>query len=248
MKYITIIAVLVAGLCTTAFNWHFSYALGRTEKEAYTWAIFSVALDVTKWTMLIVAVRAWPSLNSIAAILIWLTATAYSFTSAIGFASSNSFHQRVLDQQFRDGEASIASAKTSPLWRSTHACTDVTRKQSREFCDALKELEASHSTQPKEAPTTIFVTLFNVPPETASFLLSLYLALTCEIVSALGLFAALSPTRQRNSTWTSTQQTITPPSSSSAGTLTPNSPKSASVSSTSSSRRSWQKPRSWKST
>ena len=51
-RLIAITAVLVAGLCTTAMNWRFSYELGTTVWDSYTWATFSVALDVSKWLML----------------------------------------------------------------------------------------------------------------------------------------------------------------------------------------------------
>ena len=33
-----IIAMLVAGICTTAMNWRFSYQLGTTIWDSYTWA------------------------------------------------------------------------------------------------------------------------------------------------------------------------------------------------------------------
>ena len=52
-------AILIAGACTTAMNWRFSYQLGTTAWDSYTWAIFSVALDVTKWLMLPFAALAW---------------------------------------------------------------------------------------------------------------------------------------------------------------------------------------------
>src|SRR5436190_24361608 len=85
------IAIIVAGICTTAMNWRFSYQLGATAWDSYTWAIFSVALDVTKWLMLPYAALAWKShkARSIAAMTIWLVATIYSFTAAIGFAALN---------------------------------------------------------------------------------------------------------------------------------------------------------------
>ena len=85
------LAIFVAGACTTAMNWRFSYQLGISEWDSYTWAIFSVALDVTKWLMLPFAALAWRHYRarSLAALGIWLIATIYSFTAAIGFAALN---------------------------------------------------------------------------------------------------------------------------------------------------------------
>jgi len=40
-------------------NWRFSYQLGTSAWDSYTWATFSVALDVTKWLMLPFAALAW---------------------------------------------------------------------------------------------------------------------------------------------------------------------------------------------
>ena len=85
------ITIVVAGVCTTAMNWRFSYQLGTTEWDSYTWATFSVALDVSKWLMLPFAALAWGNHKprSVAAVAIWLVATIYSFTAAIGFAALN---------------------------------------------------------------------------------------------------------------------------------------------------------------
>ena len=46
------LAIVVAGACTTAMNWRFSYQLGTSAWDSHTWATFSVALDITKWLML----------------------------------------------------------------------------------------------------------------------------------------------------------------------------------------------------
>src|SRR3981189_3486471 len=90
-RYIAAFAILVAGACTTAMNWRFSYQLGTAEWDSYIWAIFSVALDVTKWLMLPSAVLAGRrhKLRALAATTIWLVAATYSFAAAIGFAALN---------------------------------------------------------------------------------------------------------------------------------------------------------------
>jgi hypothetical protein len=81
MQFIAITAIVVGGLCTTAISWRFSFQLGTTNWDGYIWAIFSVALDDTKWLMLPYAAVAGTTQKSraAAAILIWLVATMYSF-------------------------------------------------------------------------------------------------------------------------------------------------------------------------
>ena len=90
-RIVAAVAILVAGACTAAMNWRFSYQLGTSVWDSYTWAIFSVALDVTKWLMLSFTALAWRNYKtrSIAAFAVWLVATVYSFTAAIGFAALN---------------------------------------------------------------------------------------------------------------------------------------------------------------
>ena len=74
---------------TTSQKLRFSFQLGTTVWDSYTWATFSVALDVSKWVMLSFAALAWRDhkLRSAAAVAIWIVATVYSFTAAIGFAA-----------------------------------------------------------------------------------------------------------------------------------------------------------------
>ena len=83
-RKIPAIAIIIAGACTTSMNWRFSFQLGTTVYDSYIWAIFSVALDVSKWFMLPFAALAWPDhkLRASSAVAIWLVATIYSFTAA----------------------------------------------------------------------------------------------------------------------------------------------------------------------
>src|SRR5262249_23799862 len=91
VRYLAVAAVFTAGACTTAMNWRFSYQLGTTDWDSVIWAVFSVALDITKWLMLPFAALSGMrhKLRALAAISIWLIATLYSFTAAIGFAALN---------------------------------------------------------------------------------------------------------------------------------------------------------------
>lgn len=127
--------VLVAGACTTAMNWRFSFQLGANEFDSYTWAIFSVALDVTKWFMLPCAALAWNAhkVRAMAAVTIWIVATIYSFTAAIGFAALNRDATMSSRYQHAQIHKMIETMRQSPRWQSTAACADVTLPQSKEF-------------------------------------------------------------------------------------------------------------------
>src|SRR5437762_420415 len=123
-RMIAIIAIVVAGACTTAMNWRFSYQLGTTIWDSYTWAVFSVALDVTKWLMLSFAALAWRShkFRAIAAVAIWLVATIYSFTAAIGFAALNR-ETSVSERQVQaDLHKTLQLMRQTPRWQSSAAC------------------------------------------------------------------------------------------------------------------------------
>ncbi len=58
-RYLAALAVFIAGACSTAMDWRFSYRLGTSEIDSIIWATFSVALDIAKWLMLPVAALAW---------------------------------------------------------------------------------------------------------------------------------------------------------------------------------------------
>src|SRR5205814_1544510 len=110
--------IVVAGTCTTAMNWRFSYQLGTSEWDSYIWAIFSVALDVTKWLMLPYAARAGArhKLRTLAAITIWLVATTYSFAAAIGFAALNRDSTTSERHQQVELQKTLETMKQSPRW------------------------------------------------------------------------------------------------------------------------------------
>ena len=130
-------AIVVAGICTTAMNWRFSYQLGTSAWDSYTWATFSVALDITKWLMLPFAALAWRNhkLRSVAAFAIWLVATTYSFTAAIGFAALNretSVAERQvqsdLNKTLRQSPTRSAPSCSIGVSRSPKACIGCGRR------------------------------------------------------------------------------------------------------------------------
>src|SRR5262245_49153738 len=124
IHYLAIAAIFTAGACTTAMNWRFSYQLGTTDWDSAIWAIFSVALDVTKWLMLPYAALAGRlrKIQALAAITIWFVATTYSFTAAIGFAALNRDTTTSERQHQAELLKTIQTMKQSPRWQSSAAC------------------------------------------------------------------------------------------------------------------------------
>jgi hypothetical protein len=191
-------AIIVAGVCTTAMNWRFSYQLGTSVWDSYTWAIFSVALDVTKWLILPFAALAWRNhkLRSVAAFAIWLVATIYSFTVAIGFAALNR-ETSVAERQVRsDLNRTLQLMRQSPRWQTSAGCADATAPLSKDFCARYTAVEARLRDTPQDADpqSSLFARITGLDPETVRLILSIFLATACEVTSALGFFAILPTT------------------------------------------------------
>ena len=196
-RCVATLAILVAGACTTAMNWRFSFQLGTSEWDSYIWAIFSVALDVVKWLMLPFAALAWPNhkYRSAAAIAIWFVATIYSFTAAVGFAAHNRDATAAARQQQTDLRKTLETIKQSPRWLSSAACADATASQSKEFCANYRALEARIQSLPQDADpqAALLSRLSGLKPETVRLVLVIFLATACEVISAFGFFALLPP-------------------------------------------------------
>lgn len=205
-RFLAIVAILVAGICTTAMNWRFSYQLGTTVWDSYTWATFSVALDVSKWLMLPFAALAWREhkLRSAAALAIWLVATIYSFTAAIGFAAFNRESAVTERQAQADLQRTLELMKQSPRWQSSAACADATTLLSKEFCAryAAAEVKLKHGMQQADPQSALFARMTDLPLDKVRAILSVFLAIACEVISALGFFAIMpsSPKAQHRST------------------------------------------------
>lgn len=194
-RLVAILAVLVAGACTTAMNWRFSYQLGTTQWDSFTWGIFSVALDVTKWLMLPIAALAWQShrARALAATSIWMVATVYSFTAAIGFAALNRDATAAERTQQFELHRTLETMKQSPRWQSSAACADATALQSKEFCANYRAVAVLVRSVPQNADpqSALLSQLTGLPPDKVRLVLAIFLATACEVVSALGFFAIL---------------------------------------------------------
>ena len=195
------LAIVVAGACTTLMNWRFSYQLGTSEWDSYTWAIFSVALDVTKWLMLPCAALSWTrhKLRALAAISIWLVATIYSFTAAIGFAALNRDTITAERQQQAELQRTLETMKLSPRWQSSAACADATSPQSKQFCATYRATQAllKSSSQETDPQSALLAKLTGLDIDRIRIVLALFLAVACEVISALGFFAILATGQEK---------------------------------------------------
>lgn len=214
-RHFAIAAVLVAGACTTAMNWRFSFQLGTSEWDSYTWAIFSVALDVTKWLMLPFAALAWRKhkLRSVSAFAIWLVATIYSFTAAIGFAALNRETSVAERQAQSDLNKTLQLMRQSPRWQSSAGCADATAPLSKDFCARYTAAEARLRDAPQDVDpqSSLFARITGLAPETVRLILSIFLATACEVISALGFFAILPKTASSQPQSKATQPRWKPP-------------------------------------
>lgn len=205
------IAILVAGSCTTAMNWRFSYQLGASAADSTILATFSVALDVAKWLMLPFATLAWRKHRprAVAAFAIWFVATVYSFTAAIGFAALSRETVAAEREAQVDLQNTLQLMRQSPRWQSSAACSDATTMLSREFCAHYAEVEAKLNGTASDADpqSVLFARMSGFSPETVRTALSVFLAIACEVISALGFLAIMinSPapaTKAPAKTWT----------------------------------------------
>lgn len=194
-RYLAICAVFVAGICTTLMNWRFSFQLGANEFDAYVWAVFSVALDVCKWTMLPFAALTSHThrRRAAAAMAIWFVATCYSFAAALGFAALNREATSADRRSQTEIHMALQTMRHSPRWHSSAACADATGKTSKEFCEIYRALERRQKAllQHDDPQAALGAHLTGLSEERVRLMLAFALAVACEIVSALGLFAIL---------------------------------------------------------
>ena len=192
MRALLLLPVIVAGLCTSAMNYRFAVSLGATPFDGQIWGVFAVAIDLIKWYALVVAAWQWPEHRgrSAACVALWLTTVAFSFLTAVGFATHNRQSVTAERKVQLAVQADIELLKASKRWRQTAGCADVTTKASRAFCDTYRELAARVTPiESADAQAEALMKVFGGSAAAASLGLAMLLAAVCEIVSALGIFA-----------------------------------------------------------
>jgi hypothetical protein len=151
---------------SAAINWRYGHSVGRDAADQFIFAAISLAGDIAKaitpfffWY----ALAGRRVLPAIAAALFWISCTAYSLSSAAGFAELNRAEQtgrlvtgketyEALQGEIARKEGQLKALgsfdppgviaqrlealRQNPRWASSRQCTDATASASRSFCAA----------------------------------------------------------------------------------------------------------------
>ncbi len=237
---------------SAAMNWRFGYSLGRTELDGMIYGAASVAADGLKALIpffLFAAIRNRMWSQAAAAALVGVVVTAYSLTSALGHAALNRFdtagHRMVEAQTYQDlrgdlkraqdqlswipqhrpaaaVQGEIEALKSQRPWTFTQACTDITGKQGREFCQKYHGLHAEMASgqqaealeariaeiQGKLGKTDAMTVMGEADPQAAvlaklsgvsvdqvQMAMTIFIALLLEVGSGFGMYIAFSQWR-----------------------------------------------------
>ena len=242
--------VLIA--VSAAMNWRFGFSLGRTELDGQIYGAASVAADCLKalipfFFFAAIKNRMWS--QAAASAVVGLVVTAYSLTSALGHAALNRFdttgHRAVEAQSYKDlrgdlkraqdqlswipqhrpaqtVQGEIEGLKNQRAWTSTKACTDVTGKSGRDFCQKYHGLTAEMASgqqaqalevriaeiQGKLGKTdamtvmgeadpqaTVLAKLSGLSVDQVQMAMTIFIALLLEIGSGFGMYIAFSQWR-----------------------------------------------------
>lgn len=167
-----VLAACVLLAVSAAMNWRFGYQLGKTEFDGFIYGAASAAADCLKALIpffFFAAVRNKMWSQALAAAVVGIVVTAYSFTSAFGHAALNrqdtAGHRAIEAQTYKDLRANLKRAqdqlswvpqhrpwqavqsdidglKGQRSWASTNSCADITGRISRDFCQQYHTLTA----------------------------------------------------------------------------------------------------------
>lgn len=237
---------------SAAMNWRFGFSLGRTELDGQIYGAASVAADCLKalipfFFFAAIKNRMWS--QAIAAALVGVVVTAYSLTSALGHAALNRLdttgHRMVEAQTYKDlrndlkraqdqlswipqhrpaatVQGEIEGLKNQRAWTFTNACSDVTGKQGRDFCQKYHGLNAELASgqqadvletriaeiQGKLGKTDAMTVMGEADPQAAvlakltgvsveqiQMAMTIFIALLLEVGSGFGMYIAFSQWR-----------------------------------------------------
>jgi hypothetical protein len=233
-------------------NWRFGFSLGRTEFDGMIYGAASVAADCLKalipfFFFAAIKNRMWS--QAAASAVVGVVVTAYSLTSALGHAALNRYdttgHRAVEAQAYKDlrgdlkraqdqlswipqhrpaatVQGDIEGLKNQRAWTFTKACTDVTGKQGREFCQQYHgltaEMASGQQAQTLEAriaeiqgklgkadamtvmgeadpQATVLAKLSGLSVDQVQMAMTIFVALLLEIGSGFGMYIAFSQWR-----------------------------------------------------
>ncbi|WP_291171670.1 primase-like DNA-binding domain-containing protein [Hyphomicrobium sp.] len=242
--------VLIA--VSAAMNWRFGFSLGRTELDGQIYGAASVAADCLKALIpffLFAAIRNRMWSQAAAAAVVGVVVTAYSLTSALGHAALNRFdtagHRMVEAQSYKDlrgdlkraqdqlswipqhrpaatVQGEIEALKNQRAWSFTKACSEVTGRQGRDFCQKYHglnaEMASGHQAEALEAriagiqsklgkadattvmgeadpQAAVLAKLAGVSVDQVQMAMTIFIALLLEVGSAFGMYIAFSQWR-----------------------------------------------------
>ena len=247
-----ILAAGVLLVVSAAMNWRFGYSLGRTEFDGFIYGSASVAADCLKalipfFFFAAIKNRMWS--QAAASAVVGIVVTAYSLTSALGHAALNRFdttgHRAVEAQVYKDlrgdlkraqdqlswipqhrpaatVQGEIEGLKNQKAWTFTSACSSVSGKQGRDFCQKYHGLTAEMASgqqaqaleariadiQGKLGKTDAMTVMGEADPQAAvlsklsgldvekvQMAMTIFIALLLEVGSGFGMYVAFSQWR-----------------------------------------------------
>lgn len=202
--------------CTIFFNASYAYGQAGAHEHQAAMVALAVTIDLAKATFLPAAAhyRAKRKLLGPALLVaLWLPALAYSTFAGYAYLTTTRALAKVDDEaqagtrarvqaDYDRATADLATAKSSPDWTATGACTRPRTPPQRTFCtsvaDTEKKLAGAASRLDQTPPTHVnpevtalaTVTGWSVP--TVGFWVALFPAVLIELVAGLGLYALRS--------------------------------------------------------
>lgn len=167
-----VIAAGVLLLVSAAMNYRFGFSLGKTPADGQIYGAASAAADCFKALVPFFFFAAWRNRmwsQAFAAAIVWVVVTGYSMTSALGHAALNrldmSGQRAVASVNYKDMRADTKRAQDQLTWIPAHRppatvtaelnvhkaqrywvvtkdCTEVTGKNTREYCQQFHKLSA----------------------------------------------------------------------------------------------------------
>jgi hypothetical protein len=208
--------VIVAAGCTMAMNAKFGWSIGSDDLEKYMYAVFSVSLDICKLLGLGFVAHAWSKkyrAKALVALIVWVTAVAYSLVAAVGFAAMTRSHVQadrgfvsLQHQQKIDNHKVLAkeleAMKNNERYGRTAACTvPVSRMttESKDFCHLFEVKTKEVADAAAQLPTTMikdadpqmtfFASMTGIEVSKLIQYWAVALAIVAEIVASLGTYA-----------------------------------------------------------
>jgi hypothetical protein len=171
-RVLGLMATLALIAASMSMNGIFLYSQGKTPGEAWVFVVLSIAADCFKAILPILIAEAWVNGSRVKATaggMLLAVLVTFSFGSSLGYAALNRGFQaesrnhatgelRDLERQVaridadlaRLGEVrpsaviarELAALRVERAWEQSKACSDVTLRETREFCRGYRSTEA----------------------------------------------------------------------------------------------------------